>query len=85
MTHTKPVRVCGTARYVWVTPGIQLPGHEVFGVVAELGYGSTGLTVGQRVSGPWTDKRAGSHFPIRQPNAGRRGGFHATGDWRRER
>jgi NADPH:quinone reductase-like Zn-dependent oxidoreductase len=27
------------------------PGHEVSGVVAELGYGTTGLTVGQRVFG----------------------------------
>jgi NADPH:quinone reductase-like Zn-dependent oxidoreductase len=31
------------------TPSI--PGHEVSGVVAELGYGTTGLTVGQRVFG----------------------------------
>jgi NADPH:quinone reductase-like Zn-dependent oxidoreductase len=32
------------------------PGHEVSGVVAELGYGTTGLTVGQRVFGvtDWT-------------------------------
>ena len=28
-----------------------LPGHELSGVVAELGYGNTGLTVGQRVFG----------------------------------
>ena len=28
-----------------------IPGHEVSGVVAELGYGTTGLTVGQRVYG----------------------------------
>src|SRR5258705_12188534 len=28
-----------------------IPGHEVSGVVAELGYGTTGLTVGQRVVG----------------------------------
>ncbi len=31
------------------TPSI--PGHEVSGVVAELGFGTTGLTVGQRVFG----------------------------------
>ncbi|MFI2364379.1 NADP-dependent oxidoreductase [Promicromonospora sp. NPDC019610] len=31
------------------TPSI--PGHEVSGVVTELGYGTTGLTVGQRVFG----------------------------------
>jgi NADPH:quinone reductase-like Zn-dependent oxidoreductase len=31
------------------TPAI--PGHELSGVVAELGYGTTGLTVGQRVFG----------------------------------
>jgi NADPH:quinone reductase-like Zn-dependent oxidoreductase len=28
-----------------------IPGHEVSGVVTELGYGTTGLTVGQRVFG----------------------------------
>jgi NADPH:quinone reductase-like Zn-dependent oxidoreductase len=28
-----------------------IPGHEVSGVVSELGYGTTGLTVGQRVFG----------------------------------
>ncbi|NGX10478.1 NADPH:quinone reductase [Mycobacteroides franklinii] len=28
-----------------------VPGHEVSGVVAELGYGTTGLTLGQRVFG----------------------------------
>ena len=31
------------------TPSI--PGHELSGVVSELGYGTTGLTVGQRVFG----------------------------------
>ena len=31
------------------TPSV--PGHEVSGVVTELGYGTTGLTVGQRVFG----------------------------------
>ena len=33
-----------------------VPGHEVSGVVAELGYGTTGLTLGQRVFGlaDWT-------------------------------
>jgi NADPH:quinone reductase-like Zn-dependent oxidoreductase len=37
-----------------------VPGHEVSGVVAELGYGITGLTVGQRVFGPtdWTGNGA---------------------------
>jgi NADPH:quinone reductase-like Zn-dependent oxidoreductase len=36
------------------TPSV--PGHEVSGVVTELGYGTTGLTVGQRVFGltDWT-------------------------------
>src|ERR1700757_1936680 len=36
------------------TPSV--PGHEMSGVVAELGYGTTGLTVGQRVFGltDWT-------------------------------
>ncbi|MEU2429061.1 NADP-dependent oxidoreductase [Streptomyces sp. NPDC007861] len=36
------------------TPSV--PGHEVSGVVVELGYGTTGLTVGQRVFGltDWT-------------------------------
>ena len=36
------------------TPSV--PGHELSGVVAELGYGTTGLTVGQRVLGlaDWT-------------------------------
>jgi NADPH:quinone reductase-like Zn-dependent oxidoreductase len=33
-----------------------VPGHDLSGVVAELGYGTTGLSVGQRVFGlvPWT-------------------------------
>jgi NADPH:quinone reductase-like Zn-dependent oxidoreductase len=31
------------------TPSV--PGHDVSGVVVELGYGTTGLTVGQRVFG----------------------------------
>ena len=36
------------------TPSV--PGHELSGVVADLGYGTTGLTVGQRVFGlvDWT-------------------------------
>ena len=36
------------------TPSV--PGHELSGVVVELGYGTTGLTVGQRVFGlsDWT-------------------------------
>ena len=31
------------------TPSV--PGHELSGVVVELGYGTTGLTIGQRVFG----------------------------------
>ena len=34
------------------TPSI--PGHELAGVVTALGYGTTGLSVGQRVFGPPT-------------------------------
>ncbi|MGB6206699.1 NADP-dependent oxidoreductase [Mycobacterium sp.] len=37
-----------------------IPGHEVSGVVAELGYGTTGLTVGQRVFGITDWARNGS-------------------------
>ncbi|MFD3587718.1 NADP-dependent oxidoreductase [Streptomyces sp. NPDC058683] len=37
-----------------------VPGHEVSGVVAELGYGTTGLTVGQRVFGLTDWARDGS-------------------------
>ncbi|MER8011845.1 NADP-dependent oxidoreductase [Streptomyces sp. NPDC094149] len=40
------------------TPSV--PGHEVSGVVAELGFGTTGLTVGQRVFGPTDWARDGS-------------------------
>ncbi|WP_063002333.1 NADP-dependent oxidoreductase [Nocardia mikamii] len=40
------------------TPSI--PGHELAGVVVELGYGTTGLTVGQRVFGPTDWARDGS-------------------------
>lgn len=40
------------------TPSI--PGHEVSGVVVELGYGTTGLTVGQRVFGLTDWARDGS-------------------------
>ncbi|MFE7169953.1 NADP-dependent oxidoreductase [Streptomyces sp. NPDC057616] len=40
------------------TPSV--PGHEVSGVVAELGFGTTGLTVGQRVFGPTDWARNGS-------------------------
>jgi NADPH:quinone reductase-like Zn-dependent oxidoreductase len=40
------------------TPSV--PGHEVAGVVVELGYGTTGLTVGQRVFGLTDWARNGS-------------------------
>ncbi|MFH9085643.1 NADP-dependent oxidoreductase [Streptomyces sp. NPDC017673] len=40
------------------TPSV--PGHEVSGVVSELGYGTTGLTVGQRVFGLTDWARDGS-------------------------
>lgn len=40
------------------TPSV--PGHELSGVVAELGYGTTGLTVGQRVFGMADWSRDGS-------------------------
>ncbi|WP_367573932.1 NADP-dependent oxidoreductase [Streptomyces griseoaurantiacus] len=40
------------------TPSV--PGHEVAGVVTELGYGTTGLTVGRRVFGPTDWTRDGS-------------------------
>ncbi|MFI0899195.1 NADP-dependent oxidoreductase [Streptomyces sp. NPDC020983] len=40
------------------TPSV--PGHELSGVVAELGYGTTGLTVGQRVFGMADWARDGS-------------------------
>ncbi|MDA0633941.1 NADP-dependent oxidoreductase [Nonomuraea sp. MCN248] len=40
------------------TPSV--PGHEVSGTVAELGYGTTGLTVGQRVFGLTDWARDGS-------------------------
>ena len=40
------------------TPSV--PGHELSGVVAELGYGTTGLTIGQRVFGPADWARNGS-------------------------
>jgi NADPH:quinone reductase-like Zn-dependent oxidoreductase len=40
------------------TPSV--PGHELSGVVVELGYGTTGLTVGQRVFGLTDWRRNGS-------------------------
>src|SRR3954467_10836157 len=42
------------------TPSV--PGHELSGVVVELGFGTTGLTVGQRVFGldDWTRT---AHWP----------------------
>jgi NADPH:quinone reductase-like Zn-dependent oxidoreductase len=39
---------------------VSVPGHEVSGVVAELGYGTTGLSVGQRVFGLTDWARNGS-------------------------
>jgi NADPH:quinone reductase-like Zn-dependent oxidoreductase len=51
------------------TPSV--PGHEVSGVVAELGYGTTGLTVGQRVFGPTDWARDGSlaeYVPVEARN-----------------
>jgi NADPH:quinone reductase-like Zn-dependent oxidoreductase len=46
-------------------PYPELPGHELSGIVVELGHGTTGLTVGQRVFG--LRLRAGR----REPNGGR--------------
>jgi len=40
------------------TPSV--PGHELSGVVVELGYGTTGLTIGQRVFGLTDWRRDGS-------------------------
>src|SRR3546814_12181623 len=40
------------------TPSI--PGHELAGVVSALGYGTTGLAVGQRVFGPTDWSRDGT-------------------------
>ena len=40
------------------TPSV--PGHELSGVVVELGYGTTGLTIGQRVFGMADWARDGS-------------------------
>jgi len=37
-----------------------VPGHELLGVVVDLGYGTTGLTVGQRVFGLTDWARNGS-------------------------
>jgi NADPH:quinone reductase-like Zn-dependent oxidoreductase len=37
-----------------------VPGHEMSGVVSELGYGTTGLTIGQRVFGPTDWARNGT-------------------------
>ena len=44
------------------TPSV--PGHEVSGVVTELGYGTTGVTVGQRVFGlaDWTRNGTLAHY-----------------------
>jgi len=39
---------------------VSVPGHEVSGVVAELGYGTTGLSLGQRVFGLTDWSRNGS-------------------------
>jgi threonine dehydrogenase-like Zn-dependent dehydrogenase len=43
-----------------------VPGHELSGVVTELGYGTTGLTVGQP-AGPQPDLRAADRAPF-SPN-----------------
>ncbi|NEE22953.1 NADP-dependent oxidoreductase [Streptomyces sp. SID7499] len=44
------------------TPSV--PGHELSGVVTELGYGTTGLTIGQRVYGltDWTRNGTLAHY-----------------------
>ena len=61
--HDHPARVASSTRNemrfgpgTWADRGGRdrapaIPGHEVSGVIAELGYGTTGLTVGQRVFG----------------------------------
>ena len=49
------------------TPSV--PGHELSGVVVELGYGTTGLTVGQRVFGlaDWTPTGRSPSTPPSRP------------------
>ena len=44
-----------------------VPGHELSGVVVELGYGTTGLTVGQRVFG-LTDWSPTARLPNTPPS-----------------
>ena len=50
-----------------------MPGHELAGVVVELGYGTTGLTVGQRVFGltDWTRNGSLAEYTAVQPKNGR--------------
>src|SRR3954447_16114262 len=51
------------------TPSI--PGHELAGVVSALGYGTTGLSVGQRVFGlgAWhREATLAAYVPVEQPN-----------------
>jgi NADPH:quinone reductase-like Zn-dependent oxidoreductase len=47
------------------TPSV--PGHELSGVVVELGYGTTGLTVGQRVFGLTETGPATARWPNTPP------------------
>ena len=48
------------------TPSI--PGHELAGVVSALGYGTTGLSMGQRVFGSGRSARVPSRCQSARPN-----------------